>query len=277
MSAHLMALQEQVDNLYRTLNTPQSQPNHGSRSSYQSGNSVGPLDPQIAFQHTPPTENHAKPPSRQRFSGPTSSAFDFHVANSSLQTMGITQPEYPAEESTSAHEGPNTRSPPPQMSPTSQQNVNPLKDPLWSLNQDEALRLCNLYEEEVGIMYPMLDMDQVMSKARTLFNFLDSMKRVGFLKEEIEQGDSLDDDETMTLKMILATALVVECNGRSELGHSLWENVRRISNTQDRLGRPATIKTLQILVVTVRSLQRHATQAHSDVALTIILRRNTTS
>ena len=249
MSAHLMALQQQVDNLYHNLNALQGHSNHGSRASYQAGDSVGPLDPQIAFQ-PPPPQAHAKAPIRQRFSGPTSSAFDFHVANNSLQTMGITQPDYPTEEST-AHEGPSTRSPPPQMSPTLQQNVNPLKDPLWSLNQNEALRLCSMYEEEVGIMYPMLDMDRVMSKAKSLFSFLDSMRRVGFLKEEIDRGDPLDDDETMTLKMILATALVVESNGQSELGQSLWENVRRISNTQDRLGRPATIKTLQILVVTV--------------------------
>ena len=165
--------------------------------------------------------------------------------------MGITQPEYAAEESTSVHEGPNTRSPPPQTSPTPQQNVNPLKDPLWSLTQDEALRLCTLYEEEVGIMYPMLNMDKIMSKAKTLFNFLDSMRRVRFLEDEIEQGDSLDDDETMLLKMILATALVVESSGQSDLGRSLWDNVRRISNSQDRLGHPASVKTLQILVVTV--------------------------
>lgn len=166
--------------------------------------------------------------------------------------MGITQPEYSAEEAT-AHEGPHTRSPPPQMSPTPQQNVNPLKDPLWSLSQDEVLRLCSMYEEEVGIMYPMLDMDQVMDKAKKLFEFLKSIKRTGLLKEQIEKGDSLDDDETMILKMILATALVVESNGQSVLGQNLWENVRRISNSQNRLGRPATIKILQILVVTVSS------------------------
>ena len=256
MSAQIQSLQEQVESLYQSLNALQGRPGSGSRPSFQPRNSVGPLDPQIAFQHHSPPDNRAKSSLRPRFSGPTSSAFDFHVANNSLQTMGITQPEYPTEETTSLHEGPNTRSPPPQISPTSAQNVNPLKDPLWSLNQDEALRLCNLYEEEVGIMYPMLDMDKIMSKAKTLFNFLDSMKRVGFLEKEIEQGDSLDDDETMILKMILATALVVESTGRSELGRSLWENVRRISNSQDRLGRPATIRTLQILVVTV-SLQKH--------------------
>ena len=251
MSAHIQSLQDQVNNLYHTLNTLQGRFNPGSRSNYQSSGSVGPLDPQIAFQHQPSPESHVKPPSRQRFSGPTSSAYDFSVANSSLQTMGITQPEYAAEETTSVQEGPHTRSPPPQSSPTPQQRVNPLKDPLWSLNREEALRLCHLYEEEIGIMYPMLDMNRIMSKAETLFKFLDSMRRVGFLEKEIEAGDQLDDDETMILKMILATAMVVESSGQSELGQSLWENVRRISNSQDRLGQTASVTTLKILVVTV--------------------------
>ena len=249
MCGHLQSLQDQVNGLYQALNSIQGRPTHSPRESFQAGTPVGPLDPRITFQQSPASP--AKPPSRQRFSGPTSSTYDFNVANSSLQTMGITQPDYGAEETSALPEGPHTRSPPPPTSPSSAQNINPLKDPLWSLNQDEALRLCALYEEEVGIMYPMLDMGKVMSKVKPLFSFLDSMRRVGFLKEEIEQGDSLEDDEIMILKMILATALVVESSGLSELGQSLWENVRRILNSQDRLGNPASITGLQIMVITV--------------------------
>ena len=102
------------------------------------------------------------------------------------------------------------------------------------------------------MLYPILDIQKTMNKAKTLFTFLDSMKRVGFLKSEIENGDSLDDDETLVLKMILACALTIEGNGESELGKRLFENVRRISNMQDRLGKPATIRGLQILFLTAQ-------------------------
>ena len=164
--------------------------------------------------------------------------------------MGITQPEY---EDVSTMQGRQMTGPPTEnVAPVITQPVNPVKDPLWSLNQEEALRLCRLYQEEVGSMYPMLNIDKTLCKAKTMFHFLDSMKRVGLLREEIEQGDSLDDEDTLVLKMILATSLTIESGGHTDLGRSLFENVRRITNSQDQMGRPASIKSLQILVIMVR-------------------------
>ena len=244
MSSHIQKLQDQVDDLFASFNSLQR--DTGLNGGFPRTSSVGPVDPQIAFQQQSPPQPISRPRPRQRFSGPTSSAFDFEVAKTSLQTMGITQPEY---DDTPGRQV--TGSPTELNATTMNQTVSHVKDPLWSVNQEEALRLCRLYQEEVGSMYPMLNIEKTLVKAKTMFHFLDSMRRVGLLRTEIEQGDSLDDEDTLVLKMILATALTIESGGHTDLGRSLFENVRRITNTQDRLGRPASIKSLQILVITV--------------------------
>jgi hypothetical protein len=47
----------------------------------------------------------------------------------------------------------------------------PSNDPLWKVGKDEANRLCQVYEEEVGIMFPMIDMEKMISKANLLYSF----------------------------------------------------------------------------------------------------------
>lgn len=248
MTQHLQSLQEQVDGLYTNMAALQQ------KAELQRTSSVGPLDPQIAYQTQSPDEVRVKQRLAPHFSGPTSSAYDFDVANPSLQSMGIKQPGYGTGEAATGRGGsvPNIGSP--SISNIPQQNVNPCKDPLLSLTQDEVLRLCHIYDEEIASSAPMLDMDEIIKKAKTLFTFVDSLRRVGFLQKSVEKGESFSDDETLILKMILATALAVEHGGQSEAGSALFENVRRLTNLQDRLGNPASIKYLQLLTITVRSV-----------------------
>ena len=247
MSSQIQKLQEQVDGLLANFNNLQR--DLSLNGAFQRTSSVGPLDPQIAFQHQSSPQPMSKPRPRQRYSVPATSAFDFEVTNTSMQAMGIPQPGY--EEMASIQGRQMAGSPIERVGSVTAQQVNSVKDPLWSLNQEEASRLCRVYQEEVGSMYPMLNIEKTLVKAKTMFHFLDSMRRVGLLREEIEQGDSLDDEDTLVLKMILATALTIETGGHTDLGRSLFENVRRITNSQDRMGHPATIKSLQILVITV--------------------------
>lgn len=249
MTQQLQTLQEQVETLFSGLSALQQK--YSSDVNQPRNSSVGPLDPQIAYQGQPSPEATSKQLRRQ-FSGPTSSAYDFDIANNSLQSMGINQPNYGSDDVATGQDHPmgNTSSSPVPNIP--QQMVNPVKDPLVRLTQEEALRLCKIYDEEIATSAPMLDMDAITAKAKTMYSFLETMKRIGFLQKSVEQGESFGDDETLVLKMILATASTVENGGQSEIGRALFENVRRISNLQDRLGRPANVKNLQILAVTVR-------------------------
>ena len=249
MSQHLQSLQEQVDGLYTNLASAHHKVDAHSASP------AAPLDPQIAYQSQGlsdevPIKSRRTP----QFSGPTTTAYDFNVANNSLQSMGINHSGYGTEDTHHGHEVVMASTGSPQISNIQQQNVNPVKDPLVSLSQDEVLRLCSLYDEEIASSAPMIDMNEVINKAKTLCTFIDSMRKVGFLQKGIEQGESFSDDETLILKMILATALTVQHGGQTDISRALFENVRRITNLQDRLGNPASIKYLQLLTITVRSL-----------------------
>lgn len=41
-------------------------------------------------------------------------------------------------------------------------NGNPCRDPIWALSKDEMVRLCRVYEEEMGIMYPVVNIEEVI-------------------------------------------------------------------------------------------------------------------
>ncbi|KAI9874661.1 MAG: hypothetical protein M1830_009433 [Pleopsidium flavum] len=249
MNAHICSLQEQVSTLFSNLNALHSSqdyilpsidsslyPRHESRS--QSVSQPSFHDPKS------PSRTRGKQP---RFQGPTSSAFNFDVAKSSLQTMGITRPEDSVDEGVVAQ---NATPPPPAPAV-----VHPSKDPLWVLGKDEAIRLCRVYEEEMGITYPILDIDKMVRQALLLFTFMESATRTGLAQRGLPGTDSLDDDETKLLKMVLATALIVEGSGQSELGQRLFESVRQTAESS--LWGPVNIDELKLLVVVTSKAQYH--------------------
>jgi hypothetical protein len=142
MNAQIASLQEQVDALFANVNnlrhpdasisTIGSDPNYllkPSRTMSQA--TIGTGSPSQMRQKVP------------RFQGPTSAAYSFDVANSSLQTMGIHPPtEVIMDEPAVTKES----TPPGSLSP----HAHPSKDPLWLISKEEAIRLVRVYEEEVS-------------------------------------------------------------------------------------------------------------------------------
>lgn len=199
------------------------------------------------------------PRARQpRFQGPTSSAFNFDVARSSLQDMGIDAPaeDVTADGLTTAHVTP-TGSPlhPP---PSSDQlasvmpTMHPTKDPIWGIKREDALRLCRVYEEEMGIMYPLVDIEQVTHQINLLYTFMEAALRAGFAQRGLPGSDGLQDDNTNILRMILATTLVVEGSGKSELGERLYLSIKPVIDS--KLWEPLDIKNVQLYGLVVSFL-----------------------
>lgn len=187
------------------------------------------------------------------FRGPTSSAFNFGVAKNSLETMGIT--EHGDEDvSGSGDAGTGTAEASPQRSPARYSNqlvqgYHIDKDPIWSIPQEEALRLCRVYEDEMGLMYPVVDVNKVVDYATRLYRFMEAAHRSGLMQEGMPGADSLDDEDTNILKMVIATALTVEACGRSETGQRLFEYVQPAID-QMLLGNIG-VKAIRLLVMTV--------------------------
>lgn len=202
----------------------------------------------------------AAPRGRQpRFQGPTSSAFNFDVARSSLQDMGIDAPaeDVMADDLTTAHVtpagSPGHHPPPPSSGQLTSvmSTIHPTKDPIWSIKREDALRLCRVYEEEIGIMYPLVDIEQVTHQINLLYTFMEAALRTGFAQRGLPGSDGLQDDSTNILRMILATTLVVEGSGKSDLGERLYLSIKPVIDS--KLWEPLDIKTIQLYGLVVRT------------------------
>lgn len=150
--------------------------------------------------------------------GPTSSMYGFDIAKSTLQTMGVTNNA--GEEGALSTERSRAASPAPAA------GMHPQKDPLWLLDSNEVQRLLHVYEEEIGIMYPIIDHKKILKHASSLYKFIGASLRTGFGQLNLPGADAFDDEETTVLKMMLAITLVVEGNGRSELGLRFFESAK---------------------------------------------------
>lgn len=243
MTSQISTLQEQVNNLFTNLNELRSQPPQFESPSFDH---LSRDDSQV---FTPMPTGMPKTRSRHpRFHGPTSSAFNFDVAKSSLQSMGITQGEDGIpDDLTTAHVTPAV-SPPPHMGPLVP-TIHPTKDPIWTIRREEAVRLCKVYEEEIGIMYPVVDITTVTNQANLLYTFMEAATRTGFAQRGLPGSDSLQDDSTILLKLILATTLVVEAGGQSELGERLFLSIKPV--IEAKLWEPHDIKTIQLFAIVV--------------------------
>lgn len=251
MNESLQSLQEQINNLYAHVNSirggqEQDGVLHHDATQYPIHPSLEHASPQSAFH-----DLRSPPQSRGRhsqFQGPTSAAFGMSIANDSLQTMGMTRSEHPneiGEVFEASIPGATYRN----QAPTAQMAMHPSKDPLWSIGKDEAVRLCRLYDEEMGIMYPIVNLQETISKTKALFTFTESAARTGLVQVQMPGCDSLGTDDNNILKMVLATALTVEGDGQSELGQRLFESVRDALGS--RLWEPVELKGLTLLVIVV--------------------------
>lgn len=290
MSQHISMLQDQINALWEAMNAMRIQIANGEVLGQQMHMHLTPIDPSLqspAYQSHPtrgsssfpdrqasPRASHAamspsvvrrKSQSQSKtpgFRGPTSSVFNFGVAKNSLETMGITsQVNEDINGSTgagivTAEVTPEPLDTNPPSIPTALAN----KDPIWSVSRDEALRLCRVYEDEMGVMYPVVDVDKVVSHATGLYRFIEAAHRTGLMRQDLPGADAIDDEDTNILKLILATALTVEACGRSELGHRLFESVQPAIDNM-LLGN-AGIKGVRLLTMAVSPTPCNTTNSH---------------
>ena len=252
MSTTIQTLQDQVNNLYNTIEAQRS--NHESNTSPYESQETYPRHPSLT-QPTPQgpyqTPIREIQPHRRHtgFKGPTSSAFNFDVANSSLQTMGITESEAVYQGLLGPEKTPINS--PPQHHVALMVNPQQSQDPLWSVNLDEAMRLCGLYEEEMGMLTPMLDIEQVLQNAKLFFGSTEPAGRAASTNGYQPSSKGLSTDDINILRLVLAIALIIEGGGRSDLGKALFDSARKA--VESRLWEPVEIKGLLLLALVVRT------------------------
>ena len=163
MNAHLSSLQEQVDNLYANLNALH---NGGDAVAFPPSSERSMSMSQLpSTQPISPVNRYRPPPKHPSFRGPTSSAFSLDVAKNTLHDMGY---QSLGEENTTQDPTP-VGSPPAVQPPASvAANGSRGRDPIWALSKEEMIRLCRVYEEEMGIMYPVVSIEDVIIHGKNL-------------------------------------------------------------------------------------------------------------
>jgi hypothetical protein len=221
MATQMTRLQEQVDNLYQSINALRSETLRNERPPLANLNSSSAVSPSPSTSHSSAQKAEHNPPGggavskghpvAGAFRGPTSMTFSLDVANTTIHNMGYKGIEEAAGTSAMAQFADDQ---------PARRPIGPGRrhDPLWEIGRDEMVRLCRLHEEEVGIMYPVVKIETVISHARSLASFMESSSRNGMYPD-------LNDDRTLQLKMVMACALVVEEHGHSDRARRLYESM----------------------------------------------------
>lgn len=218
MGAQMTRLQDQVDSLNQSMNSLRSETLR--LAPIQDANKVLPL-PTAPMAQSPasslsslqrPELTHLK---SHPFRGPTSMAFSLDVANNTIHNMGYNGIGEGEEQNVASSDDANSR---PAVAA-----AEVATDPLWGFSQDEMVRLCRLHEEEVGIMYPVIEIQSTIDHAQGIAIYMDSNRKQGV-------PPVLNDDKTLLLKIVMCCALVVEEHGHSEKAIRLYDSMEAVLN-----------------------------------------------
>ncbi|RGP77510.1 transcription factor [Fusarium longipes] len=227
VTAQLGRLQEEVGWLHQTVKTMQSEPaRFPSMSDRAMAHGHG--TPAIAPSPSHSSASYTRLDSSKygSFRGPTSMAFSLDVANNTINNMGYKG--ISDEENQHLNEG------------TGAMSTRP-GDPLHEFDKDEMVRLCRLHEEEIGIMYPVLNIQSVISHAKSMATFLESVRQQN-------PRELINDDKTLQLKIIMCCALVVEEHGHSDKAIRLFDSMETVLNRK-LMAEAADVATLPILAL----------------------------
>ncbi|KAL7803846.1 hypothetical protein V8C43DRAFT_320450 [Trichoderma afarasin] len=99
---------------------------------------------------------------------------------------------------------------------------------LWLIGRTEAVRLCDLYECEIGTIYPVVDMSEVKQNLGSLYNAYEAMN---YSPESpvpvVEALESVTDSDVKTLKLVLAITLLAEGGGRHTMAEAMCKEVQQ--------------------------------------------------
>ncbi|KAI1061297.1 hypothetical protein LB506_011601 [Fusarium annulatum] len=166
--------------------------------------------------------------------------FNISLAQSSLLARGISQPHNDNSDAWTA--GDNTRRPSP--TPQTALSNEPPVDPIWLIDRPEALRLCNVYEEEINISHPFLDMEMIRSNVDKLYGSIAILSRHRCGRISLQDTTIIGPDDLKVVKLMFATALITETGGPGGLAKALYEDVK--SSVNDRFWGDVTTSTIII-------------------------------
>ena len=192
-----------------------------------------------------PSSHRSEVPKQPQFVGPTRSAFSFIIGERSLTRMGIPTFGSPPPTSTGCQSPATTT-----VLPAAREmpRTTTTEADFWErCNANELIRLLAVFQEEVESVYPFIEIEKLAGKAHHVLAFIEAML-TGNGKGESKGEVSMKDIEIV--KVAVATAIVVEAHGKTELSTAMVESVER---NVVRISRPeVSIKEIQLMTMLVR-------------------------
>uniref|UniRef100_A0A093Y2Y4 Putative transcriptional regulatory protein n=1 Tax=Talaromyces marneffei PM1 TaxID=1077442 RepID=A0A093Y2Y4_TALMA len=181
-----------------------------------------------------PTDSRwaSRAPISPSYVGPTSSEFGLNVPNDDVPDMDETENSEIAQPSSPTSPYAPTVPPEDQRRRTNISRNNPL----LSLDAADALRLVDVYEEAIGLMYPVVDLKSIREYIVDYYS-QHSHDAAGHMSPPQSGNEDwwFSARDTEVLKLVLALALISESPGQSELGNILAssaENTFATTRTQ---------------------------------------------
>jgi hypothetical protein len=169
--------------------------------------------------HDTPHPLRGGQPQEPQFVGPTRSAFSFIIAETALSRMGIsTGHDVPVDPSSTA----SSREPTPDRIPrTTSATLCSEPDCLLRFPDEEIVRLVGIYQEEVVCCHPILETRALMLKVLRIMELVRRPCR------PVATSHLVGHQDTHLLRIVVATAITTEPQGKSDMCDKLIAKVER--------------------------------------------------
>ncbi|KZL79444.1 fungal specific transcription factor [Colletotrichum incanum] len=235
LRSELVMLREQVSNLANTVGKLVSDKSRQLTS-------ASPGSQQQSSLHDNHSAQADKEPKQPQFVGPTRSAFSLKVAETSLTRMGISAQD-PVTAAASESLAP-TRYPTPEQSEPSRWA--PGMDVLLTISLEEFIRLLEVFEEEVEIVYPFIDTRELIANAIPVRAYVEDNSD-STASASVSSAD-VNIKDVILAKIAIAISMVVESHGKNHTSNRLVEPVRQIIY-QLSIDAEVDLKVIQIMAM----------------------------
>lgn len=203
--------------------------------------STSPCSHELVSLHENPSVHGEQEPKQPQFVGPTRSAFTLKVAETSLTRMGISAQD-PVTIGVSEYLAP-TRYPTPERSEPSQWA--PGTDVLLTMPLEEFVRLLEVFQEEVEVVYPFIDTGELISKASDIRTYVTAGDTISSVSSGI-----VGTKDVILAKIAIAISMVVEAHGKNHASNKLVEPIKHIIY-QLSIDAEADLQVIQIMAMIV--------------------------
>ncbi|PNP47778.1 hypothetical protein THARTR1_10463 [Trichoderma harzianum] len=127
--------------------------------------------------------------------------------------------------------------------------VNSSQKLLWLINRAGAVRLCDLYEREIGSIYPVVDISEVKQTLGSLYSGYEATNYSSRPPVPVVEAlDNVVDGDINTFKLVVAITLLAEGGGRHTMGEAMCEEVQQqLVFPMGRLGELKDVENMALL------------------------------